>query len=301
MVLTVKELEGLKASDVNSKLTDRDGIYGVVRARKDGSVSVMFRWRFRFEGKQHDFTCGTWPGDTLQAIRKERQRAYELLQAKKNPNTERKLEVLRVASQQKIEQQAFQSEAEKSVRLIADQWRKLDLQKRGNKGRKDHGVEVIRSFEADVFPAIGDTPVSKVTKAACMGIINAVKLRGSMSMANRLLADLSQFFTWCEMQGLIDVNPLRSVTKQAVGGSAKMRDRVLSDAELVELRDALPIAKLQESTEIALMIMLGTACRVGEISQARWEHVDITERIWTIPLLRPSKSRVNHFPSAQYL
>ena len=283
MSLTVIELKALTPADASRRLTDRDGIYGIVRIGKDGAISVLFRWRFRFQSKLHDFTCGTWPGDSLQAIRQKRHQAYALLQVNKNPNTERQLEKLRGASLQGEEKQLLLSEAERSVRLLAGQWKKLDLVKRGTKGRKDNGVEVMRSFQADVYPVIGDMPVHKVTKAACMGILNEIKLRGSPSMANRLLADLSQFFTWCESQGIIPVTPLKGVTKQAVGGPAKLRDRVLSDDELLELQKALPSARLQASTEISLWIMLGTGCRVGEISRARWEHVDVPARIWTIP------------------
>ncbi len=283
MALTVKLLEQLHAGDKGRKLKDRDGIYGVVRTRTDGSVSVLFRWRFRHDGKLHDFNCGTWPGETLAEIRKARQWANDQLQGKKNPNIERQLNRQRAVTAQKKEQDAFADDAAKSVRLVAENWRKLDLVKRGTKGRKDNGSEVIRSFEADVFPGIGSTPVHQVSKAACMQILNAVKLRGSLSMANRLLADLSQFFTWCEVQGYIAATPLRTVTKQAVGGAAKIRDRFLTDHELRDLQERLPAAKLQDATTIAIWIMLGTGCRVGEISRARWEHVDTDACIWTIP------------------
>lgn len=76
-MLTTKSLEALGPEDVGRKLTDKDGVFGTVRGRKDGKLSVLFRWRFRFGGKHHDFNCGTWPGDSLQQIRKRRRLGYE--------------------------------------------------------------------------------------------------------------------------------------------------------------------------------------------------------------------------------
>jgi integrase len=293
MALTVKKLQSLTVADASRKLTDEDGIYGIVRTRKDNKISVLFRWRFRFEGKFHDFTCGTWPNDPLSAIRETRRQAHALLQTSKNPNIERQLERMRVTSQQKAEQHMLHSEAEMSVELIATRWQKIDLEKRGSKGRKDNGAEVMRSFKADVFPVIGSTPIQHVSKSQCMAILNDVKLRGSLSMANRLLADLSQFFAWCEVQGMITATPLKGVTKQAVGGAAKIRERVLSDDEILLLNAAMPSARLQESTEIALWVMLGTGCRVGEICRARWEHVAFHTRIWTIPSENAKNGKVH--------
>lgn len=37
------------------------------------------------------------------------------------------------------------------------------------------------------------------------------------------------------------------------------------------------------TTEAAIWIMLSTCCRVGELSQARWEHLDLAKQTWFIP------------------
>ena len=38
-----------------------------------------------------------------------------------------------------------------------------------------------------------------------------------------------------------------------------------------------------EATKLALRFSLTTAQRKGEVLKARWEHVDLIERVWTIP------------------
>ncbi|MGE4337450.1 MAG: site-specific integrase [Pigmentiphaga sp.] len=79
---------------------------------------------------------------------------------------------------------------------------------------------------------------------------------------------------------------------------SNVRDRVLSNDELQELRDifvrmqyrfenapdrrkaARPVVL---TTQIALWVCLGALTRIGETVKARWEHVDFAERTWFIP------------------
>ena len=53
--------------------------------------------------------------------------------------------------------------------------------------------------------------------------------------------------------------------------------------EIRALAKAIPNARLKKSTEAAIWIMLATGCRVGELTRARWEHVDLNLGIWRIP------------------
>jgi hypothetical protein len=55
-----------------------------------GKVSVAFSWRYRFDGKKKDIRCGTWPGDKLSAVRRERDKARRILEAGQDPALERK-------------------------------------------------------------------------------------------------------------------------------------------------------------------------------------------------------------------
>ena len=281
-----KELEAALKSPTVTRVTEAGGIYGVVKRLKDGSASVWFRWRFRHAGKLADFTCGTWPGDSLKDIREAHAWAVEQHKAGKNPSTERQLSKARASHAQA---ELARTYTEETVRALADRWQQAELVKRGTKGRKDNGTEVLRSFERDIFPTLGDRPLASIKRAEWAELFDEVKAR-SPRMALRLFADARQFLDWCSRRDYIEVNPLHKLKRDDIAPAYKERDRVLWDsksptphAELLELRDKLPSARLQRTTELALWIMLGTACRVGELSIARWEHVDLANRRWHIP------------------
>ena len=102
-------------------------------------------------------------------------------------------------------------------------------------------------------------------------------------MANHLFGDLRQFFNFAITREWVEAHPLAALTKEKVGGRQKERDRYLSEEEIIELNKRLPAANLLRTIELAIWIMLSTCCRVGELSQARWEEIDLEDGEWSIP------------------
>jgi integrase len=96
-------------------------------------------------------------------------------------------------------------------------------------------------------------------------------------------------------------NPAELVElKQVVppGYESGVRDRVLSPAEIRELRDifAAMLASyasaenrrtaerpVQAETQLALWLCLATGCRIGELLRTRWQHVDLARGAWFVP------------------
>lgn len=91
-MLTAKELASLKAQDNRRRLTDGGGLFGVVRAAKDGRISVAFTFRYRFGGAHRDLRCGSWPDSTLKEIRAVRDRAKATIASGLDPTLERRAE-----------------------------------------------------------------------------------------------------------------------------------------------------------------------------------------------------------------
>ena len=169
-----------------------------------------------------------------------------------------------------------------TVRQLFDRWHQLDLRNRVMKGD-----DVKRSFEADVFPLIGDLAAEDVRKTHIQVILDAIRARGTedrprISMQKKTLADLRQMFGWALERDYLLADPTAVIRKAKLGASTE-RERVLSEAELIELFKKLPASGLAETSRLALMIQLSTASRIGETLQAHWAHVDFERRTWSIP------------------
>jgi integrase len=284
--LSAKKLESLTEKDANRKLFDGEGLYGKVRLQKTGVV-VTFEYRFKLHSKTRTSTCGKWPDDSLRAIRINRDKKRLLIESGIDPVEQAKSERLqkKVNLAQEIEHQnkeleriATEAASRRTFRDAVAQWKKLELVQ-----RKDSGAEVIRAFEKDVLPSLGDLPMIDIKRGMLTDIFDSIIERGSRVMANHLFGDLRQFFNFAATREWIESNPLAGISKDKVGSPPKERDRYLSEEEIIELNTHLPTANLLQTTEIAIWIMLSTCCRVGTISQAKWEDIDFEQGEWFIP------------------
>jgi integrase len=284
--LTVKQLESLTEKDVGRKLFDGDGLYGRVRGQRIGIV-VTFEYRFKQQGKTRTTPCGKWPVGSLRDIRKARDAKQALVESGADPVEQGRAEKLRkkVETAQEIERQQVElariSAEAAARRTFADaiaQWEKLELSR-----RKDGGAEAMRAIQKDVLPVLGDVALVDVTRAMLVDVLDEVVERGARVMANHIFGDLRQFYNFAVAREWVEAHPLAGLRKEKIGGRQKERHRYLSEEEIIDLKRRLPAASLLRSTELAIWIMLSTCCRVGELSQAKWEDVDLDQGEWLIP------------------
>ena len=282
--LTVKELEALRASDQGKTLREDNGLIGSVWARSKG-VSVKWEWRYRFNGKVRQTTLGTWPALTMPAIRSERDRLAAIVHEGRDPAEEKRAARLKARADQaeainvqesRISEIEAQS-ARMTVRSLFERWERLEL-----KNRKDKGAEVRRSFEKDVLPLIGDMAVEEVKRGTIAACLDAVVERGAPIIARNLLGDLRQMFGYAIKRSFVENDPTSHLKRDDFGKKVE-RERTLDEGEVRTLFKKLPLADMQPSSIAAIWIMFSTCCRVGEVSQARWEHLDMEAGTWRIP------------------
>lgn len=274
-LLTDREFKTIKATDTEQSINDGGGLYVRVRPMDKGG-SKSFRFRYRIDDKQRWVTL---TATTLAGARKERDAFRAQVKQGIDPTTEKQLEKQRQRQKQLDEQaELARQQALITVRDLFERWAATDLQ-----NRKDGGKEIRRMFEKDVLPFIGQLAVADVKKGHITEITDALLLRGVNRMAKLILSLVRQMFRFAVDRDIIEFDPTASIRKSKIGGKSVERDRVLSDDEIRALFQQLPDARMLPSTECAIWIMLSTCCRVGELSKARWEHVDFNARTWTIP------------------
>ncbi|NHZ38236.1 tyrosine-type recombinase/integrase [Massilia rubra] len=301
--LTQRTLEAIQSDQTGTIIRDEGNLFGRVRVKADGKVAVSFYYRYRYEGKAKDISCGTWPTDSLAEIRAARDAARAKLASGLNPAAEKKLErhdrkeetTARLAA---LELQRIEN---LTVKDMFDAWL-LDGVR-----RKDGNAELRRSFGADVLPAIGPIAIKDLTEHDLRGVLRVMVARGVNRAAVMVRNSLTQMFTWAEKRQpwrklLIDGNPMELIEIEKIVAPdydmSNERDRILADGEIAELQavfdrlqaeyDAAPDKRygtqpVAATTQRAIWIMLSTLCRVGEMSMARWEHVNMDAAEWFIP------------------
>ena len=194
---------------------------------------------------------------------------------------------------------AAAAERRLTVRKLFEQWQRVELAPHtladGTRtGRKDSGQWVLESFERRLFPTLGNVAAEDVRKADLLGILDECKAGGQRRTANVLLADLRQMFRFAAEREIVPRNPLEGIKRASVGGKDVERDRVLNADEVRALSVAAPIAGMGPRSEAAVWLILATACRVGEVMGARWEHVNLTARTWYLPDTKNERDHLIH-------
>lgn len=270
--LTVKQIENAKPGDKDVYLRDGDGL----ELRVFPSGRRAWQFRYRVGDKRRVLSMGSLELLTLKQARDKALDARRLLEQGIDPVDHAREKTEEVQATREAARIALESK--RSFEKTVGEWAELALSR-----RKDGGKELLRRFDKDVMPYIGEKELGQIRRADLLAILDRITQRGANVLANHVFGDLRQFFNWCDARELIDKHPLRGLKKTDIGGSQTERDRVLSAEEIKLLKEKLPDAYMERQTELAIWIMLSTLARVGELTQARWQHIDLDAGTWTIP------------------
>lgn len=290
-ILKTKTLEALKASDLGRRLADGGSMFGMVRVTKAGEIGVDFQWRYKTGGKVRQLRVGTWPKSSLKALRDARDDLATEVRKGFDPIERKAADKLKREADQAeaIQTQASrlaliaQQQARQTIKELFSTWQAQALGK-----RKDGGKEALRAFERDVFPVIGDMAVEDVSRANIQTIVSRMMKRDIVRMTKRVLSDMRLMFGFAVDLGLIPSDPTARIKKSDIGKDTE-RDRVLSEAELIDLIEKLPASGMVKPSQVALLLQLATLTRIGEVLGAEWRHVDFERRAWTLPITKNGK------------
>lgn len=190
----------------------------------------------------------------------------------------------RVKIQQGIDVAA---EKQKSKRETAGAWTFRELAE--DYLRKAEGRLEISTIEGNrqrlrdyIYPVIGSVPAREVRPIEIVTIVERTSKK-SLHVAKLVLGVLRKVFAHGLGRHVIESNPASQVTASAVIGPRPVaRIRVmLTEEELRLLLPLLPAMGVQNA--LMAKILLGTAVRIGELVEARWDNINFEKRIWVIP------------------
>lgn len=308
--LTVRGIENAKPKDKPYKLMDGDGLQ--LRIATDGDKTWLVRYaiggterQYRLAKRYRD--SGGAGFFSLQDARNEASMIRSL--AREGVDYQVKLEQdqeaerqMRQAEAQRLSAQAEIEKAENlTVQNLFDAWLADGVR------RKDGNAELQRSFKADVLPSIGNKTVKDLSEHDLRGVLRAMVNRGVNRAAVVMRNNLTQMFAWAEKRQpwrklLVNGDPMDLIEIEKIVSPTydmnNQRDRILSPPEIKELSDIfsrmqveydnaanrrIATQPVEQVVQCGMWIMLATLCRVGEMSMARWEHVDFSAQKWFIP------------------
>ncbi len=266
-------IAALKPEAARRELPDGkiNGLYLIVQP----SGAMSWAIRYRFAGRPRKFTLGPWPAVDLAGARGRALEALAQVAAGVDPS-EQKM-AARTAAKNK--QRAELDDVERVVAEFIERYAKPKTR---------DWRETARKLNKDVVPAWRGRRLSEITKADVHALLDQMVDRGAPVGANRTFAQIRKMCGWALQRGLIDRNPCDGL---APPSAEKARARVLTDGELAVVWQAAGRIGWPFGPIVRLLIMTGQ--RRDEVAGMRWEEIDRTRLLWTLPAER-SKNRREH-------
>ena len=227
MTLTDTALKALKPSDKTYTVTDDRGLY--VEVFPTGGI--VWRYRYRLNGKYEKLTLGKYPALTLKNARLKRDEAAQQVAMGESPA--------------KKKQQAKVAGAEDATVVEFSERFFKDIQSRD---RKD--VTMPRRYlEKDILPHIGSKPVRDITAEDVRSVIWRKKEQGFDAAAGQVRGLLKRMFDYALTCGLIQANPVMALPMRHVYRAAA-RDRALTPDEIRQFLRAMQTSNIRRQFKI---------------------------------------------------
>ena len=268
MPLTETAIKKAKPADKPIKLSDGRGMYLLVNP----IGSKLWRWKYRVLGKEKVLSLGAYPDVSLAQARDGVDKARKALAAGDDPMAKRKADKV-----------ATRTAAENSFETVARKWWANWKPARS----EQHAGQVMRRFEANVFPYIGGRPISEVQAPELVAMLKGIEARGVSDLAKRALQTSSQVFRYAIAHGLAKRNPATDIKPADVLASRQKQNLVrIESRELPELLRHIDAYRGTATTRLAMKLMAMTFVRTTELIGARWEEFDLEGGRWDIPATR---------------
>jgi integrase len=277
MPLTDTAIRNAKGQEKSIKLTDGAGLYLLVNPND----SKWWRFDYRYQNKRKTISFGTYPETGLKEARDKRGEARKLVASGIDPGEQRK-----------AAKSAQYSSASNSFEHVAREW----FGKQSKVWAPSHSDKIMLRMEKDLFPWLGNRPVSEITAAEFLSCLRRVESRGAVESSHRILQNCGQIMRYAIATGRAARNPAADLRGALEPVQAKPRAAIIEPSAIGQLLRAIDSYQGSFVTKCALKFAPLTFVRPGELRQAEWREFDLANALWTIPASRMKMKEPHSVP-----
>ena len=282
----IHRLSALKVTSLKKPGYYADGGSLYLRIAPGGSKGWIFR--FTLASRKRDAGLGAFPAVSLVRAREEAQRCRQLVAQGTDPIEARKgaLAAARIASEKAM---SFEQCAKAFIASHEAGWRS-----------EIHRRQWRKSLATHAFPVIGALPVHAIDIGLVLKVLEPL-WKEKPETASRVRQRIERVLNWAKVRGYREgENPAvwRGHLDQLLPAKRKVR-QVAHHPAMPYREIGTLMAKLRSEANLsgrALEFLILTATRMGEALGARWDEVDLGQRMWTIPASRMKASREHRVP-----
>ncbi|WP_233622214.1 tyrosine-type recombinase/integrase [Burkholderia multivorans] len=260
------------------KPTDKPVFDGKVTGLLLAPTKSGCRWILRFTSpvtrKRRDAELGTYPEISLSEAQDKALTMRKLIDNGEDPIDQRNRE--REAAAVAAAALTFEKAAGQVHEELKPGWK-----------NEKHAAQWISTLETYVFPKVGNRKLNAISPDDCADVLRPIWLT-TAETASRTRQRMHAVMQWAWAHGHIAANPVPVVDHILPKQSTKAEHQPAMPWRQVPKFVASHFAKheLTDSTRAALLFLILTTTRSGEVRGATWDEFDLFGRVWNIPAAR---------------
>lgn len=239
------------------------------------SGAKAWRYRYSLHGRQQPLvTIGDYPAIGLRDARDRAARYAAIVATGVSPVAEARKDRGAAAA------------PPDTVRGFADSWYRAEIAPKS----PSYSTTTRRALEKDIFPAIGNKPLTAVTTGDVLAICDRIKGRGAPQAALFTRNVLKRMYEYAIARQAATINPAQQLVARFIA-TPQSRTRVLTPAEIGKLLRAVYASGMSRAYKLALHLLVITMVRKSDLIEAEWSEIDFDAGIWRIPAERMKMDR----------
>jgi integrase len=264
MPLTDTAVRQAKPKEKDYKLSDEKGLFLLVKT----NGSKYWRLKYRYLGSEKLLALGVYPDVKLAVARLKANEARQHLLDGVDPGELRK-----------IKKAAKYEAAENSFRAVGLEW----FSKQKLKWSDAHSDKTMWMLERNLFPWLGDRPISEIKSPELLATLRRIESRGAHDTAQRAKQVAGQVFRFAVATGRAERDPSQDL-RGALTPAIKTHLAALTDPkEVATLLKAIDGFYGTPVVRAALRLSPLLFVRPGELRHMEWSEINWDEERWEIP------------------
>lgn len=269
-MLTDPAIRNAKPKDKPYRLSDALGLYIEIAT----SGGKLWRFKYRFRGKEKRLALGTHPDVGIKEARKQRDAARKLLAEGVDPGAVRKAQKTAGTDGDTFE-------------TIAREW----FAKHKMTWAPSHANKIIERLERDIFPWIGGRPIGEIKAPDLLAVLRRIENRGAKDTAHRAHQNCGQIFRYGVATGRCERDPSGDLRGALEPARHEHFAAITEPPKVGELLRAIDGFKGSLVVQSALRLGPLVFVRPGELRKALWADFDLDRAEWRYVV---SKTKTDH-------
>lgn len=264
MALTDTAIRALTHGDKPIKKADEKGLYLLLQP----SGGKLWRFKYRFDGKEKKLGLGRYPDVSLKEARRRRDLARQTLAMGIDPIEDKR-------------QQAIQAElnAANSFEAVGNDY----LDKMGRDGREAVTINKSRWLLSLFSKDVANRPIADIKPAELLKALQVIEGKGHHETARRMRSLASRIFRYAVATSRANSDPTALLRGALVAPKVKHHSAILEPQAVGQLLRAIDDFEGYPLTKLALQLTPHVFVRPGELRQAEWSEFNLDLAVWTIP------------------